>query len=118
MSLRIDMAPRDFPYRRSIRLQGPDYSRAGAYFVTMCTQGRKCLFGGIESDAMVLNEFGCAVRDEWLRTAEIRTEIQMGEFVVMPNHFHGIVVIGADISGIRRGTARRAPTEWHVIPYI
>ena len=80
-------------HRRSIRLQGYDYSQSGAYFITVCAQGRECLFGGIENSEMMLNECGCVVRDEWLRTAEIRAEIQTGEFVVMPNHFHGIVII-------------------------
>jgi REP element-mobilizing transposase RayT len=94
-------------HRRSIRLQAYDYSQAGAYFVTICGQDRVCLFGDIDSGEMILNESGRLVRDEWLKTFEIRTEIQSGEFVVMPNHFHGILIIDADIC---RGTARRAPT--------
>ena len=85
--------PNNLPHRRSIRLQGYDYSQAGAYFVTICTQGRVCLFGDIKNGAMALNEYGCVVRDEWLKIAGIRTEIQSGEFVVMPNYFHGIVII-------------------------
>src|SRR3990167_8559011 len=72
--------PNNLPHRRSIRLQGYDYSQAGAYFVTICTQGKECLFGGMENGAMVLNEYGCVVRDEWLKTAEIRAEIQAVEF--------------------------------------
>ncbi len=94
--------PDNLPHRRSIRLQGYDYSQAGAYFVTVCTQGRECLFGGIENDAMALNEYGCVVRDEWLKTAEIRTEIQVSEFVVMPNHFHGIIIIAEPTFGAIR----------------
>ncbi|OGT03073.1 MAG: hypothetical protein A2143_09885 [Gallionellales bacterium RBG_16_57_15] len=85
--------PDNLPHRRSIRLQDYDYSQAGAYFVTICTQGRVCLFGDIKNGAMALNEYGCVVRDEWLKIAGIRTEIQSGEFVVMPNHFHGVVII-------------------------
>ncbi len=126
MPARVDMLHHDSHHRRSIRLQGYDYSQAGAYFVTICTQGKVCLFGGIENGELALNEYGCAVRDEWLKTTDIRTEIRAGEFVVMPNHFHGILFIGigtadicrgtADIctdtaAGIRRGTARRAPTN-------
>ncbi len=102
--------PDDRPHRRSTRLQHYDYSQAGAYFVTICTQGRACLFGAIENGAMVLNECGCAVRDEWLETAELRAEIKMGEFVVMPNHFHGIFVIGeATIDAIRERAIRESP---------
>lgn len=96
--------------RRSIRLQGYDYSQAGAYFVTICTQGKKCLFGDIENGTVALNEYGGVVRDEWLKTAEFRAEIQTGEFVVMPNHFHGIVIIAEPIIGdIRERAIRELP---------
>lgn len=79
--------------RRSIRLSGYDYSLAGAYFVTVCTQGRACLFGEITDNEMRLNDAGQAVADEWLKSAAIRDEILLDEWVVMPNHFHGIVII-------------------------
>ena len=79
--------------RRSLRLKGYDYSQAGAYFVTICTQNRACLFGHIADGQMVLNEYGKIVRDEWLKSSEIRNEIELDEFVVMPNHFHGIAWI-------------------------
>jgi len=103
-------SPNNLPHRRSIRLQGYDYSQAGAYFVTICAHGRECLFGNIENDAMALNEYGCVVRDEWLKTAEARAEIQTGEFVVMPNHFHGIVVIAEpSIGAIRERAIRELP---------
>ena len=106
-------------HRRSIRLQGYDYSKAGAYFVTLCTQDRECLFGDIVDGEMRLNEAGRVVADEWLKTAEIRAEIELDEWVVMPNHFHGILVIADGRGTARRarnddgatmGTARRAPT--------
>lgn len=98
-------------HRRSIRLKGYDYSQSGAYFVTICTQGRACLLGSIENGAMVLNEYGCVVRDEWLKTAEIRAEIQAGEFVVMPNHFHGIVIITEPTIGAIRELPLRTPNH-------
>jgi len=83
-------------HRRSLRLQGYDYSQAGAYFITICTQGKACLFGEIENGHMRLNEYGEIVAAEWARSAELRAEIVCGEFVVMPNHFHGIVyIVGA-----------------------
>jgi putative transposase len=86
--------------RRTIRLLGYDYSRAGAYFVTVCTHGRACLFGEITDNEMRLNDAGLVVADEWLKSAAIRNEILVDEWVVMPNHFHGIVIItdgrGAD----------------------
>ncbi|BBA35117.1 uncharacterized protein sS8_3174 [Methylocaldum marinum] len=79
--------------RRSIRLQGYDYSQAGAYFVTLCTHNRECLFGEIVNGEMRLNDAGQIVAGEWLKTAEIRDEIELDAWVVMPNHFHGILVI-------------------------
>ena len=79
--------------RRTIRLQGYDYSQAGAYFVTVCTQGRARLFGEIADNEMRLNDAGRAVADEWLKSAAIRDETLLDEWAVMPNHFHGIVII-------------------------
>ncbi len=87
--------------RRTIRLLGYDYSRAGAYFVTVCTHGRACLFGEITDNEMRLNDAGLVVADEWLKSATIRNEILLDEWVVMPNHFHGIVII-TDGRGDRR----------------
>jgi REP element-mobilizing transposase RayT len=96
--------------RRSIRLQGYDYSQAGAYFITVCTQNRECLFGDIVDGEMRLNEAGRTVADEWLKTAEIRVEIELDEWVVMPNHFHGILVITHDGGETDcRGDRRVAP---------
>ncbi len=83
-------------HRRSIRLKGYDYSQAGAYFVTIVAWQRECLFGDVVDGEMVLNEFGVIVRSEWERTAEIRREVDLGAFVVMPNHFHGIVILHND----------------------
>mgnify|MGYP001160333489 FL=1 len=96
----------DKHHRRSIRLSGYDYSQNGAYFVTVCTWKRECLFGEIENNEMRLNDAGRIVFEEWIKTAEIRNEIELDEWIVMPNHFHGILVVSDG-----RGTARRAPTE-------
>ena len=79
--------------RRSIRLRGYDYSRAGAYFVTICTGRHACLFGEILDSEMHLNHVGRIVKDEWFRTGTLRTHVRVlpQEFVFMPNHVHGIV---------------------------
>jgi putative transposase len=79
--------------RRSIRLQDYDYSQPGEYFVTICTYNHECMFGEIVGEEMRLNKLGKIVQEEWLRTAEIRKDVQMDSFVVMPNHIHGIVVL-------------------------
>lgn len=81
------------PSRRSIRLPGFDYTTPGAYFITMCTHDRACLFGNVVNGAMRLNGLGEIVQQEWERSAEIRAELSIDAFVIMPNHFHGIVLI-------------------------
>ncbi|MFQ3589578.1 MAG: hypothetical protein SNJ67_04620, partial [Chloracidobacterium sp.] len=82
-------------HRRSIRLKGYDYTRPGLYFVTLCTLDRACLFGEVVNGAMRLNAFGEVVRDEWFKTAEVRGYVRLDEreFVVMPNHIHGVIEI-------------------------
>ena len=99
-------------HRRSIRLKRYDYTQPGAYFITICTHNRQCLFGEVVNGEMLLNALGKIVRDEWRRTTEIRPNVKLDAFVIMPNHIHGIIVIHA---GPRRGTLQRAPTmERHV----
>ncbi|MGH7601113.1 MAG: transposase [bacterium] len=80
-------------HRRSIRLKGYDYSQAGAYFITICTHDRECIFGEIRDGQMQLNEIGKIVEAEWLKTVEIRDNVELDAFVVMPNHVHGIIII-------------------------
>ena len=80
-------------YRRSIRLKNYDYTNPGAYFITICTYHRECIFGEIVDEEILLNDVGFIVNEEWKRSVEIRKEIKLDEFVVMPNHIHGIVHI-------------------------
>jgi REP element-mobilizing transposase RayT len=77
----------------SARLPGWDYSSAGYYFITVCTYKRECLFGHVTDNKMFLNDFGRIVQNEWDKSFVIRRELLRGEFVVMPNHFHGIVQV-------------------------
>lgn len=90
-------------HRRSVRLRRYDYTLAGGYFVTVCTFNRECLFGDVMDGEMRLNHAGEIVREEWLRTTEIRKEIALDSFVIMPNHLHGIVLIadGVGAHGMR-----------------
>lgn len=92
--------------RRSIRLKGYDYSQPGAYFITICAQDRACIFGEIVDGQMRLSPAGEIVREEWYKTAAIRPNVELDEFVVMPNHIHGIILI----NDIGRDTSRRVPT--------
>ena len=85
-------------HRRSIRLKEYDYSQAGAYFVTMCTKGRECLFGEIGDGAMRLNDAGQMVDKWWVELTNKFPCVGKDEYVVMPNHLHGIVmIVGADL---------------------
>ncbi len=79
--------------RRSIRLKEYDYSRSGCYFITICTNGHKNLFGKIENNKTILNRYGEIVEYEWLRTGQIRDNIVINEYIIMPNHIHGIIKI-------------------------
>nr|VFJ94072.1 MAG: hypothetical protein BECKLFY1418B_GA0070995_10539 [Candidatus Kentron sp. LFY] len=89
-------------HRRSIRLRGYDYSRPETYFVTIRAQNRECLFGKIANGEMRSNDAGKIVAEEWRRTAAIRDEIELDEWVVMPNHVHGIsIIVGGDCGGHR-----------------
>lgn len=93
--------------RRSIRLKCYDHAQLGAYFVTICTWNRAILFGHAMNGEMHLNEAGEVVREQWLRTAKVRPNVELDTFVIMPNHLHGTIVIHEQC----RGTLQRAPTQ-------
>ena len=80
-------------HRRSIRLKGYDYSQKGLYFVTICTQNKKCLFGKIIDNKMVLNIAGEMVNKIWLEIPKIFPNTKLHEYIIMPNHFHTIIEI-------------------------
>jgi len=86
-------------HRRSIRLKGYDYSSAGAYFVTIVAWQRECLFGEIVDGTMHLNRHGHIVRDAWFDLKNHYQHVELGEFVIMPNHVHGIIVLVDDGRG-------------------
>ena len=102
--------------RRAIRLKYYDYSQAGAYFVTLCTHDRECLFGSIENSEMALNEYGRIVDFTWNDLVNHNSYIGLGGYVIMPNHFHGIIVINPVGAGSKPapnlvGTSARAGLE-------
>lgn len=80
----------------TIRLQSWDYGNDGMYFVTVCTKNRKQYFGEIVETSCMTSEIGLVAHNEWYKTPEIRPDmnLQLGEFIVMPNHIHGIIIIG------------------------
>ncbi|WP_055074108.1 transposase [Pseudanabaena sp. 'Roaring Creek'] len=80
-------------HRRSIRLQGYDYSQSGAYFVTICTFQRQHLFGEINNGEMQLNVTGQIVFAIWQKIPQHLPNVELDEFILMPDHLHGIIVI-------------------------
>ena len=80
-------------HRRSIRLKSYDYSLPGAYFITICTQNHTCMFGEVLQGEMRLNDPGRMVEKWWHELKHKFPTIRAGEFVLMPNHFHGIIYI-------------------------
>ena len=81
--------------RKSIRLKGYDYSQPGRYFVTVCVQDRECLFGDVVRGEMRLNNAGRIVADTWTALSNRFSSMNADEFIVMPNHVHGIIVFRA-----------------------
>jgi len=114
-------------HRRSIRLKGYDYSQAGLYFVTICCKDRACLFGKIINGEMVLNDVGLMIQ-KWYGELENKfPDIECHEHIVMPNHFHCIVVnngtgnpnanpaVGADLR-VFPNDLRVCPNDLRVCP--
>jgi putative transposase len=98
--------------RHSPRLREYDYALNGAYFVTLCTQGRECVFGEVSDGVLVPNGAGQMVQEIWKGLPEQFPTIELDEWVLMPNHFHGIIVIvGASLVGARKPTQPADPTQ-------
>jgi REP element-mobilizing transposase RayT len=109
-------------HRHSLRIKNYNYSIPGAYFITICTYLKENLLGYISDGKIELNVLGKITAREWLKTFQIRKNIQLDEYVIMPNHFHGIIIVLTDNNGhnslcpyknnqinvTRRGTMHRA----------
>lgn len=105
-------------HRHSIRLKGYDYTPAGAYFITIVSHERKYLFGEITNGEMTQNKFGLVAQQMWDKLPTRFRNVELGAFVVMPNHIHGIVFLDGTRRGIAEGAAdsddqssRYAPTS-------
>jgi REP element-mobilizing transposase RayT len=99
-------------HRRSIRLKGYDYTRDGYYFVTICVQNRQCVLGEVVNGEMILSPYGQIVADTWLWLAAQYGYVLLGEWVIMPNHLHGIIILADDpVGAVREPPLRKtAPT--------
>jgi putative transposase len=82
-----------FRQRKSPRLKNYDYSQSGAYFVTICTEGRQHLFGEVENSAMQISQTGQLCIEHWDDLPKHFPSIELDGFVVMPNHVHGILLL-------------------------
>ena len=94
-------------HRRSIRLPSHDYGEEGPYLVTVCTDERLHLLGRVLGSGVALTSFGEVASEEWSRTSDLREGIELDEFIVMPNHVHGIVWIVREATVV--GAQRAAP---------
>ena len=97
-------------HRLSIRLRGYDYSQAGAYFITICTQNRGCLFGDVAGGEMRLNDAGRSVEQCWNEIPAHFPNVELDAFVIMPNHIHGVLWITKTVG------ARHAVPLQHAVP--
>jgi putative transposase len=113
-NLRMTQEP--LPQRKSPRLQGYDYSREGAYFVTICTHGRAYLFGDVVDNQMRLNDVGAIADETWYTIPLHHPHVELDAFVVMPNHVHGIIVIHRDSVGTGRAPSVPIPPSALSIP--
>jgi REP element-mobilizing transposase RayT len=96
----------------SARLRGWDYAGAGWYFVTLCTRNQECFFGEIVEADLQLSTIGDIVAEEWQKTPTIRPNVELDEWIVMPNHIHGIIVIKpASDESSRDVPVERLPAE-------
>jgi REP element-mobilizing transposase RayT len=99
-------------HRRSIRLKDYDYTQAGAYFITLCVENRACVLGDVIDGEMQLSPSGAIVADAWEWLAQQYPYVAIDEYVVMPNHFHGIIVIDAPtVVGAVREPPNEPPTS-------
>ena len=108
----------DIHHRRSIRLKEYDYSRPGGYYVTIVTQNRVCLFGDVVAGKMALNDWGRIVQRCWLEIPQHYPSVSLDEFIIMPNHTHGIIMINdgnQHIVGVQNFESQRNRYQ-HIIP--
>ena len=100
----------------SIRLPNWNYGNASLYFVTICRQKMVHFFGEIVKEEIILSEIGGIVKTEWLKTFMLRPDMNLwiGEFMIMPNHFHAIIGIGSNVYNIENGDAKHGDAKHRV----
>lgn len=89
------------PHRKQLRLLGYDYKNVGSYFITICTENRRCLFEKVVDGEMIMNDVGKMIYEVWSGLPSRYPGVQMDFFVIMPNHIHAIVFLGAVDQGYK-----------------
>jgi putative transposase len=102
--------------RKNIRLSRWDYSYEGVYFTTICCKDRNFFFGKIKENEMILSEIGLITSKYWLEIPYHFPHVKLDEFVVMPNHIHGILILDYSLVGTRHGVSLRSPSGYNVGP--
>ncbi len=119
----------DKHHRRSVRLRGYDYSRPGAYFVTVCSYGKQAIYGEILGNDVCLSDLGEIVNSSWLRIPKHFPSVKLDEFVIMPDHIHAVLMLTEPANAVvgagsprpdqkTKGRGDRAPTLGQVIAYF
>lgn len=91
--------PNALPHRKQIRLRGCDYAFPGVYFVTICSAGKRSVFGSMRGEGIILSPEGEIVRSEWIAMPERFSRLVLDEFVIMPNHLHGVLAFAGLAGG-------------------
>ncbi len=100
--------------RKSIRLSNYDYSSAGVYFITICTENRIPFFGKIEHSKITYSEIGLIAHQYWLDIPYHFKHVKLDDFVIMPNHIHGIINLDYSKVGTRHGMALQSGNQNHL----
>lgn len=102
--------------RKSIRLTNYDYSSEGVYFITICTENRHSFFGRVEDSKITYSEIGLIAHQYWLEIPNHFSHVELDDFVIMPNHIHGILNLDYSKMGTRHGVSLQQPTRDPVGP--
>ena len=104
--------------RKNMRLRGYDYTQNGAYFITICMKNRKNLLGDIQNSQIITSSIGDLIRSAWQELPTRYPGISIDAFVIMPNHIHGIIIVGATFMAPSEGSMNRAPTFRWYCPHL
>ena len=101
--------------RRSIRLKDYDYSSPGEYFITICTFQRECTFGDIRNESVYLSNEGIIIKRHWEEIPNHFENVELDEFIIMPNHLHGIIVLKESVGAIHESPLRMTQQQRRIM---